>query len=94
MDAFIFLALVVIYVTISYVPVSETPKRLGKVTGPSSRPVLARSRTETPGRRFVTAIRVKGVESSDLGKPRRVLTSVQPAGIRPRWVKNADHLQQ
>ena len=48
MDAFIFLALVVIYVAISYVPVSETPKRLGKVTGPSSRPVLARSRTKNP----------------------------------------------
>ena len=48
MDAFILLALVVIYVTISYVPVSETPKKTGKVTGPSSRPVLARSRTEPP----------------------------------------------
>ena len=50
MDAFILLALVVIYVTISYVPVCETPKKAWES-----------NRTEQSSRDDPTAGRLSGI---------------------------------
>ena len=54
MDAFIFLALIVIYVTISYVPVSEMPKRIGKSNRTEQSSRAGAEPDRNPGRRFVT----------------------------------------
>jgi hypothetical protein len=31
--------------------------------------------------------KVRGIRWSDLGEPKRVLASIQKAGVRPRWVE-------
>ena len=35
----------------------------------------------------VAVLKVSGIKWNDLGEPRRVLASVQTAGVRPRWVE-------
>ncbi|HEV8141459.1 MAG TPA: hypothetical protein VGQ77_01275 [Methylomirabilota bacterium] len=39
-----------------------------------------------PGTRHLAVLRVKGVEWSDWGHPRRVLASLGRAGLRPAWL--------
>jgi mannose-1-phosphate guanylyltransferase len=33
----------------------------------------------------LAVLKVSGIKWSDLGEPKRVLTSIQTAGLRPRW---------
>ena len=35
----------------------------------------------------VAVLKVSGIKWNDFGEPRRVLASVQTAGMRPRWVE-------
>ena len=44
-----------------------------------------RIQTATPQR--LAVLKVSGIQWNDLGEPKRVLASVQTAGVRPRWVK-------
>ena len=50
-------------------------------------PVMGFSETVlVPGAARLTVMRVKGVEWSDWGDPRRVLASLRNAGLRPAWL--------
>jgi mannose-1-phosphate guanylyltransferase len=42
----------------------------------------------SPGSRRLGVVRVKGVDWSDWGHPRRVLTSLRHAGLRPAWLEH------
>jgi mannose-1-phosphate guanylyltransferase len=36
----------------------------------------------------LAVLKVSGIKWSDLGEPKRVLASIQTAGVRPRWMEN------
>jgi hypothetical protein len=36
----------------------------------------------------LTVLKVSGIRWSDLGEPKRVLASIQTAGLRPPWMEN------
>lgn len=36
----------------------------------------------------LTVLKVSGIKWNDLGEPKRVLASIQTAGVRPRWMEN------
>ncbi|HVO96220.1 MAG TPA: hypothetical protein VMT22_25410, partial [Terriglobales bacterium] len=36
----------------------------------------------------LTVLKVSGIKWNDLGEPKRVLGSIQLAGLRPRWMEN------
>ena len=36
----------------------------------------------------LTVLKVSGIKCNDLGEPKRVLASIQMAGVRPRWTEN------
>jgi hypothetical protein len=36
----------------------------------------------------LAVLKVSGIKWSDLGEPKRVLASIQTAGLRPPWMEN------
>ena len=67
MDAFILLVLVVIYVTISYLPMSEMPKKTWESNRTEQSSLAGAEPYRRPRSSIVTTKRVKGVEWGDLG---------------------------